>query len=162
MPNINLFIWRHAEAEDGSPDLARALTPRGHRDAARVAKALAKQLDERTRVVCSPAVRARETVAPLTARTRLEPEFDDRLAPDVDMDLVCDALDDAIAKCDDDGPAIVMVGHQPWVGQLARRLMTGTRGDMSMKKAAAWWLVRRSRDGSTEWTMKSVLDPDLV
>jgi hypothetical protein len=33
---------------------------------------------------------------------------------------------------------------------------------MSFRKAAAWWLVRRSRDGSTEWTMRSVLDPDLV
>ena len=26
---MNLLLWRHAEAEDGSPDLARPLTVRG-------------------------------------------------------------------------------------------------------------------------------------
>ncbi len=162
MPNINLFIWRHAEAEDSSPDIARPLTTRGQRDASRVAKALAKQIDERTCIVSSPATRARETVEPLIARTRIELAIDDRLAPGAHIDQVLEVLEHMIATCNDDGPTIVMVGHQPWVGQLARRLLTDSRGDMSMKKAAAWWLVRRSRDGSTEWTMKSVLDPDLV
>ena len=75
---------------------------------------------------------------------------------------VLEVLEKMITTCNEDGPTIVMVGHQPWVGQLAQRLLTDSRGDMSMKKAAAWWLVRRSRDGSAEWTMKSVLDPDLV
>ena len=162
MPNINLFIWRHAEAEDSSPDMARPLTARGQRDAARVAKALAKQLDERACIVCSPAQRARETVAPLVARTSLEPAIDPRLAPGGDVDDVLDVLEETIRACSEDGPTIVLVGHQPWCGQLARRLLTDGAGDMGFKKASAWWLVRRSRDGGAEWTMKSVFDPDLV
>ena len=162
MPNINLFIWRHAEAEEGSPDIARPLTARGHRDAARVAKALAKKLDEKAIVVSSPAVRTRETVEPLITRAALHLQIDQRLAPDSDVDEVLDVLEHTIASSNNDDPAIVMVGHQPWCGQLARRLLTDSPGDMSVKKASAWWLVRRTRDGTSEWTMKSVLDPDLV
>ena len=42
MQYINLFIWRHAEAEDRVPHLERALTAKGQRDASRVAKVLAR------------------------------------------------------------------------------------------------------------------------
>ena len=162
MPSIDLFLWRHAEAEDSFPDLARPLTPRGQKDAARVAKALARQLDVDTRLVISPAVRTRETAQALAARASLQVEVDDRLAPGADLDAVLDALETAIASCTGDAPSLVMVGHQPWLGQVARRLLTNGNGDWSVRKASAWWLVRRSRDGSTEWTLKSVLDPDLV
>ena len=162
MQTIHLFLWRHAEAEDGMPDLERPLTPRGQRDAAKVAKALAKQLDANSRIVISPAVRTRETAQPLIVRAALQLEVDPRLAPGAHLDDVLDALEAAIAACSGDSPSLVMVGHQPWVGQLARRLLTNADGDWSVKKAAAWWLVRRSRDGNTEWTMRSVLDPELV
>lgn len=161
MQNINLFLWRHADAEDSSPDIERQLTSKGHRDAARVAKAIARQIDEHARVVASPALRTRETAAPLISRANLQLDVDDRLAPGADVDEVLDVLEATIASCSDD-PAIVMVGHQPWVGQVARRLLTNDNGDWSVKKASAWWLIRRSRDGSTEWTLRSVLDPDLV
>ena len=162
MHTINLFLWRHAEAEDSSPDLARPLTPRGARDAARVAKALAKQLDANSRIVSSPSVRTRETADPLIQRLSLHLEIDERLAPGASTSDVLAALESAIASCTGDAPSLVMVGHQPWVGQVARRLLTNGHGDWSVRKASAWWLVRRSRDGSAEWTLKSVLDPDLV
>ena len=162
MQNISLFLWRHAEAEDTWPDMERPLTARGHRDASRVAKALAKQVGDNPRVVVSPAVRTRETVAALAARASLPFDIDARLAPGADLGDVLGALEDAIASCNGDAPSLVMVGHQPWVGQVASHLLTGEDGDWAVKKAAAWWLVRRARDGNTEWTLKSVLDPDLV
>ncbi|MEO8937534.1 MAG: phosphohistidine phosphatase SixA [Burkholderiaceae bacterium] len=162
MQTINLFLWRHAEAEDSWPDLDRALTAKGQRDAARVAKAIAKQLDENSIVVASPAVRARETAQPLVKRASVGLEIDPRLAPDADLGDVLTALESAIATCNGDACTLVMVGHQPWVGQVARRLLTNGNGDWSVKKASAWWLVRRSRDGSTEWTLRSVFDADLV
>ena len=162
MRTIDLFLWRHAEAEDSTPDLARVLTPRGQRDAARVAKAIAKQVGTDTRVIASPATRTCETAAPLIARSGLELEIDDRLAPGADVGAALDVLEGAIAGASGEAASIVMVGHQPWVGQVARRLLADGDGDWSVKKSSAWWLVRRSRDGSTEWTLKSVLDPDLV
>lgn len=162
MQTINLFLWRHAEADDAVPDLQRALTARGQRDASRVAKVLARHLDEDSRIVISPAVRTRETAQPLVDRLSLQPEIDPRLAPGARTGAVLDALEAAIAEFSGASPTLVLVGHQPWVGQVARRLLTNADGDWSVKKAAAWWLVRRSRDGNSEWTLRSVFDPDLV
>ena len=162
MQTINLFLWRHAEAEDRIPDLERALTPKGQRDASRIAKVLARHLDENSRIVISPAVRTRETAQPLVDRLSLQPEVDRRLAPGARTSTVLDVLEAAVAEFSGDAATLVMVGHQPWVGQVARRLLTNADGDWSVKKAAAWWLVRRSRDGNSEWTLRSVFDPDLV
>ena len=162
MQIINLFLWRHAEAEDRVPDLERALTVKGQRDAARMAKVLARHLDENSRIVASPALRTRETAQPLAVRVSLPLEIDPRLAPGTRIGDALDALEGAIAGFSGDSPTLVMVGHQPWVGQVARRLLTNADGDWSVRKAAAWWLVRRSRDGNAEWTLKSVLDPNLA
>ena len=35
---MNLILWRHAEAQDAEPDLARELTPRGRKQAERMAR----------------------------------------------------------------------------------------------------------------------------
>ena len=162
MQTIHLFLWRHAEAEDGIPDLARPLTAQGKRDAARVARALAKRMRDNTRLIISPAVRARETAELLIARRSLHAEVDQRLAPGSSTNVVLAALEDAVVACNGDAPLIVMVGHQPWMGQVARRLLSDSEGDWSVKKAAAWWLVRRARDGNGEWTLRTVFDPDLL
>ena len=56
---MDLILWRHAEAEDereGLPDLDRALTPRGEKQAARMAAWLERQLPEGTRIASSPAL----------------------------------------------------------------------------------------------------------
>ena len=34
---MDLILWRHAEAEPGEPDLERALTPKGVKQARRMA-----------------------------------------------------------------------------------------------------------------------------
>ena len=34
---MELILWRHADAEDGAPDLERRLTPKGRKEAERVA-----------------------------------------------------------------------------------------------------------------------------
>ena len=89
-------------------------------------------------------------------------EVDNRLAPGARTSSVLASLDEVLRDGSGDEVAIVMVGHQPWVGQIARRLLTGQDGDWSVKKASAWWLVRRSRNGDAEWTLKTVIDPDLL
>ena len=57
---MDLILWRHADAEDwqeGCDDLARPLTSRGLKQAARISGWLDRKLPEGTRVVCSPALR---------------------------------------------------------------------------------------------------------
>ncbi len=162
LQSIHLYLWRHGEAEDGADDLARALTPRGRRDAARVARVLAKQLDPNTQLIASPAVRTRETAEPLAAKVGVQVEVDRRLAPGARVESVLAVLEDAIGAAEGETASIVLVGHQPWLGQVARRLLSDDAGDLSVKKAAAWWLVRRVRDGTAEWALRTVIDPDLA
>ncbi len=51
---MDLILWRHAEAEDGANDLARELTPKGVKQAARVAEWLLQRLPSRFRARCQP------------------------------------------------------------------------------------------------------------
>ncbi len=62
---MDIILWRHAEAEDGTPDAKRALTPRGEKQARKIAKWLAKRLPEDVRIVVSPAVRCQQTAEAL-------------------------------------------------------------------------------------------------
>ena len=73
---MNLILWRHADAEDAHDsthegshgDLARALTKRGRQQARQAAAWLDARLPDRFTVLASPATRAVETAAALTAR----------------------------------------------------------------------------------------------
>jgi len=59
---MDLIFWRHAqahEASEGVEDLARALTPRGERDALRMGQWLDQRLARHARVWVSPAPRSR-------------------------------------------------------------------------------------------------------
>ena len=65
---MDLILWRHAEAlemREVQEDLDRALTPKGERQAHRMAAWLNKQLPSSTRVLVSPARRAQQTAAAL-------------------------------------------------------------------------------------------------
>ena len=58
---MDLSLWRHAEAhegQEGEDDLLRRLTPRGEKQAARMAVWLDRNLPEGLRVLASPARRA--------------------------------------------------------------------------------------------------------
>jgi len=57
---MDLILWRHAEAselEGAGDDLERALTPKGERQAQRMAEWLNQRLAHSTRILVSPAVR---------------------------------------------------------------------------------------------------------
>ena len=68
---MDLILWRHAEAEIAAPgqdDLQRALTPKGERQARRMAAWLNQRLAATTRVLVSPALRCRQTAEARAAR----------------------------------------------------------------------------------------------
>ena len=75
---MDLILWRHADAEDGNEnidDLVRVLTPRGVKQAARVASWLDRQLPEGTRVLTSPARRCEQTALALGRKYKVRPEL---------------------------------------------------------------------------------------
>ena len=63
---MDLILWRHAEARDGSPDLTRPLTRKGGQQAKEMAKFLNLHLAKNTLVWTSEATRSIETAAYLS------------------------------------------------------------------------------------------------
>ena len=157
---MDLILWRHAEARDAGPgenDLARPLTTRGEKQAERMAGWLNRVLPASTRVLVSPALRTRQTAAALGRATRV----DAALAPGATARQLLDA-----AQWPDGHDAVLLVGHQPTLGQLAAQLMGGERaalaGAIAVRKGAVWWLRHRQRAGAGEVVLLAALSPELV
>ncbi len=149
---MNLIVWRHAEAEDADSrgDLARNLTKRGRKQAREMARWLAPRMEGEWRIVVSPATRTLQTVEPLGR----EFEVRDALAPGTYPQRV---LREASWP---EGPGnVLLVGHQPTLGEVASLLMRGEEGGVSIRKGAIWWFVTREREGKMETVLKTVLDP---
>ncbi|MFN7888085.1 MAG: phosphohistidine phosphatase SixA, partial [Betaproteobacteria bacterium] len=139
---MDLILWRHAEAEDGNPDLTRKLTARGHKQARRIAEWLHAHLPDSARVLASPAVRTQQTAQALAALTQRKFKTVDALAPGATVDDVL-----TTAGWPDGKGAVVIVGHQPTLGWVASHLLAGRVQDWSVKKGGVWWLQSRDREG---------------
>lgn len=154
---MNLILWRHAEAEDALPggdDMARALNSQGEKQARRVAAWLDRQLPESTRVLSSPALRAKQTAAALERKFKLR----DELAPDGTPTQLFDLVQWPDAK-----PTFLVVGHQPMLGQVVAQLLGMQSGECSIRKGALWWLRRRvDRSGQPHVTVLAVVSPELL
>ncbi|MDO9158211.1 MAG: histidine phosphatase family protein [Burkholderiaceae bacterium] len=151
---MDLVLWRHAEAHDapaGGSDLARALTPKGIKQAMRVASWLNAHLPEDTRICCSPARRTVQTVEHLARAYQLEPS----VAPDASP-LALRAL----VGWPGQGGTTLVVGHQPTLGQVVAQLMGLQAAECSIKKGAVWWLRHRLRDGVGQTVLVAVHNPD--
>ena len=75
---MDLVLWRHAQAQEWEPgcdDLARTLTPRGDKQAARMAGWLDRQLPGNTRILVSPARRTEQTAQALGRKFKLSGEL---------------------------------------------------------------------------------------
>lgn len=150
---MDLILWRHAEAEDGVPDAKRALTPRGEKQARKMAKWLTKRLPTAVRIVVSPAVRCQQTAEALGV-------------PFHSTKLVGTAASASqvlkAAGWPDAGGSALVVGHQPTLGRVAALLLTGAEADWSIKKGAVWWLKLDEADGASPVTLRAVIGTDLL
>ena len=115
---MDLILWRHAEAEDGVPDMARALTPRGEKQAAQMARWLREHLPKDTRVLVSPATRAQQTARALTSQF----ETERAIAPGASFASLLAKTGWPEAK-----GAVLVVGHQPTLGEVAAMLIKPIR-----------------------------------
>lgn len=149
---MDLILWRHAEADEGAIDFTRRLTNKGRIHARRVAAWLEMNLPKDARVLASPAKRAQQTVKALD----WEYETCDLLAGASAQDV----LD--LAHWPDGKKTIVIVGHQPTLGQVAALLTQGVAGDIAIKKGAAWWFESRERNAKFETRLRAVVSPDLL
>jgi phosphohistidine phosphatase len=147
---LELILWRHADAEDAAAggDLARALTPRGKKQAERMGEWLRERISGEWRVLSSPAKRAMQTARALG----LDFEARDALAPAASATAILRE-----AGWPDGARSVVIVGHQPTLGEAAAKIL-GVPGDVSVRKAAIWWFA--AKDGAA--VLRCVIDPDLA
>lgn len=148
---MDLILWRHAEAEDGFPDQARALTAKGEKQAEKVAAFLRQHLPDNTRILVSPATRTRQTVSKLTEKFTLAPT----LATGASVAAVLQA-----ARWSEADGTVLVVGHQPTLGMVAAQLL-GCE-PLSIKKGALWWFSRRVRNGMAQTTLRVVINADFL
>ena len=153
---MDLIFWRHAEAFEpleGQDDLSTALTPRGEKQAKRMAEWLDRQLPEGVKVLVSPAQRTLQTAMALDRKYKVREE----LAPNAEPDQVLLAAGWPDAKM-----PILIVGHQPTLGQIIAALMGLSVQDCTVRKGAVWWLRSRLRDGVRQTEVVTVQNPDLL
>jgi phosphohistidine phosphatase len=152
---MDLILWRHAEAEDDAAggDLARQLTKRGRRQAERMAQWLRPKLEGEWRIVVSPAARTLATVAPLELPFEVSEAVGTVGGP-------ASVLKEA--DWPDAQRPVIVVGHQPTLGEVAARLLQGEEGDVAMRKGAVWWFSTREREGRTETVLKAVMNPEML
>ncbi|MCB1958643.1 MAG: histidine phosphatase family protein, partial [Rhodocyclaceae bacterium] len=117
---MDLLLWRHAEAIDGTPDLSRELTERGHKQARKMAQWLSENRPKRLRTLVSPSTRTRQTASAFIDNFEIVPA----LAPDMGVpDLL------AATGWPEGRGAALLVGHQPTLGRLAALLLSGSEAD---------------------------------
>ena len=150
---MELILWRHAEAEDTTPDLARELTGRGRKQAARMADWLNPRLPPDIRILVSPVTRALQTAQAMGREYELVPA----LAPGASAEDVL-----AAAGWPDAPYPVLIVGHQPTLGQAAMQLLTGQAGDLTLKKGGIWWFQGRERAGQLQVVLRAVAAPDWL
>ncbi len=150
---MELILWRHAEAEEGAPDLERPLTHKGHKQAGKVATWLDRNLPGNCRVLVSPALRAQQTAAALGRKFKTVPA----LAPNANVADVLEA-----AGWPDARESVLVVGHQPTLGWVAGELLGVAEGNVTVKKAGVWWFSNRERDDGSQVFLRAVVAPELL
>lgn len=153
---MDLILWRHAEAQEagaGVEDIGRALTPKGEKQAARMAAWLDRQLPEGLRVLASPARRSEQTASALGRKFKLRAELLPGCSPEELLELV---------QWPQAKGAVLVVGHQPTLGQTIARLLALQAPDCPVRKGAVWWLRQRQRLEHNQTTLLVVQSPEFL
>ena len=153
---MDLILWRHAEAVEVAPggdDMARVLTPRGEKQAARMAAWLDRQLPDSARIWGSPSRRTEQTAQALERKFRLSPT----LGPMGTSEQLLELVQWPNAK-----GCVLVIGHQPTLGQTIASLLGLNASECSVKKGSLWWLRSREREAGAQTVVVTVQSPEVL
>ncbi|TAH11435.1 MAG: histidine phosphatase family protein [Curvibacter sp.] len=153
---MDLILWRHAEAIDldlVGDDMLRTLTNKGDKQAARMAAWLDRQLPDGAKVWASPAARTQQTAQALGRKFKTHAA----IAPLGSVDDLLGLVQWPHAK-----GCVLVVGHQPTLGQTISRLLGLHESECAIKKGAIWWLRYREREGAGQALVVTVQSPELM
>jgi phosphohistidine phosphatase len=153
---MDLILWRHAEAiepEAGQPDMTRPLTRRGEKQAAKMAAWLDRQMPDSTRIWVSPSRRTEQTAAALGRKFKIT----DALAPQATVEQLLE-----LAQWPLGNGCVLMIGHQPTLGQTLSQVLGLTAGECAVKKGAVWWVRHREREAEAQTVVVTVQTPEFL
>ena len=140
MTSVALYLIRHARAEDQSDaypdDSMRPLTDKGQSQAKQLAELLVAQNTRFDWLISSPYTRARQTAAALAPHAERQTTLETLLTADYTA-LLRDLRE--LVATDAGRPLVVaLVGHEPYLSELASYLLTGDPAGVfvDIKKAA--------------------------
>ena len=84
---------------------------------------------------------------------RLRPE----LGPDCTTALLLETAQWPVAK-----QSVVIIGHQPVLGQAVAQLLGLNSDSCPVRKGAVWWIRTRERDGHQQTVVVAVQSPDAL
>lgn len=176
-----MILWRHAEAEmaeyiltsEGEmvlgPDSARELSAKGKNQAKKMAGWLKHKLPKNTLILVSPALRTEQTAHAL----KQDYQMIKALQPEATLMDVLQVLQEI------DTPNLLLIGHQPWLGQLITYLTDVPKfaelspkqanqiAMASIKKGGLWWFKQANTKTTLTETANSykviaVQNPDFL
>jgi len=133
---IILMLLRHAKASLvhlGQEDIDRPLNDRGKRDASAIGRHMASLNLEPQLVLCSPARRAKDTWEIVAKKLKISPVV--KIEPNIYDFGDGTVLMELLRRQDGDAKSILLVGHNPSIEGLARRLVE--RGDDQLRERLA-------------------------
>ena len=160
-----LYLLRHAKSSWNDPtlrDFDRPLKKRGREAAERIGERMASETLSNPLVICSPAVRTRETaeVVLASAKLQVEPRFDERIYEASLRELV-----EIVTEIPNDKEVAIMIGHNPGFEELLsfltgehRRMPTCALAKIRFEDVS--WNEVRAGEGSLEWFIAPKELPD--
>jgi len=160
-----LYLLRHAKSSWNDPtlrDFDRPLKKRGREAAERIGERMASETLSNPLVICSPAVRTRETaeVVLASAKLQVEPRFDERIYEASLRELV-----EIVTEIPNDKEVAIMIGHNPGFEELLsfltgehRRIPTCALAKIRFGDVS--WNEVRAGEGSLEWFIAPKELPD--
>lgn len=153
---MDLILWRHAEAiepEAGQLDMTRPLTRRGEKQATKMAAWLDRQMPDTTRVWVSPSRRTEQTAAALGRKFKIT----DALAPQATVEQLLE-----LAQWPLGNGCVLVIGHQPTLGQTLSQVLGLSAGECAVKKGAVWWVRHREREAEAQTVVVTVQTPEFL
>ena len=156
---MDLLILRHAQAQDlapGADDAQRSLTLHGQAQAQKIAHWLDQHAPKPLTIFCSPAKRTVQTAEALNRPFELSPALSTQGNLETHLSLI---------QSHPAAHALLLIGHQPTLGELAAFLMTqDPNAYWDIKKAALWWFTLKQHpfQAGTIINLKTVISPKLL
>jgi phosphohistidine phosphatase len=157
---MELILWRHAEAEPHKPDelsdpmsdQLRVLTPKGARHASRMGAWLDRQLPSHCRILSSPATRCVQTAEGLGRKFATLEALNTDSTPEAIL---------AASGWPEARLPVLIVGHQPLLGQVAALIFSGAVHDWKIRKAGVFWIAHKGEADPAPFVRLAV-GPDIV